>query len=204
MHTTHPTQGEPIITHNAEMTQPTPHLPSTSHAESLKAALTPPRTQHITTNKRIYKTRKPHCELNLLYAGIFLTARLPQQNLTLMASQMSSRHSAKDISTEQTSLMRLECSHTGLTRKTHCLLKSLYAGIFLMASLPQQNLTLMATQMSTQHLAKESSTQQTSFRRLESGHTFQTRKPHCELNSVYAGIFLMARLRQQSLTLMFT
>ena len=134
MHTTHPTQGEPIITHNAEMTQPTQHLPSMSHTESLKAALTPPRTQHITTNKRIYKTRKPHCELNSLYAGIFLMARLPQQSLTLMANQECARRTEIDSSTQQTSLRRLEGGHTGKTRKAHCKLNSLYESILLTLS----------------------------------------------------------------------
>ena len=115
-----------------------------------------------------------------------------------MASQMSTLHSAKDISTEQTSLMRLECSHTGLTRKTHCKLNSLYA------SLPQQNLTLMATQMSTRQSAKDISTEETSLMRLECSHTGLTRKTHGELNLLYAGVFLMASVPQQNLTLMAT
>ena len=85
-------------------------------------------------------------QAEFVVCGQFPDSQLSEQGLTLLATKARARHSAKERSAQQTSLGRLECRPTGLTPKAHCKLNSLYASIFLTARLPQQGLTLMATQ----------------------------------------------------------
>ena len=123
-----------------------------------------------------------------MYAGIFLTARLPQLGLTLVATQRSTSHSAKDSSTQQTSFRRLECTHTGQARKPHGEHNSSYAGLLPGGQASSARLHVNVHTHEHHTPSKESSSQQTSFRRLECRHTGQARKPHGEHNSSYAGL----------------
>ena len=96
-----------------------------------------------------------------------------------MATHTRARSSAKELSAQQTSLWRLECRHTGQTRKAHLKAEFILCGHFPdNQGFLKHGLTLMAAQGCARPSAKERMAQQTSLGRLESRHTGQTCKAH--------------------------